>query len=184
LAVVPGLVALVQAHITGFMPAPFGSWVFWVLIDLAPTLAMTAFYRDARPAATRAWLLALPAGYLVVYGPLLTLVATGSYAWLPDFSGLCCLVVALACLAHAPRAWSRQAAGTGLWSLTLTLLAAVAAAFRIISLTNYLNDPHLINVSLAELLIVLAAAAVVAPDAARAQTATPGPPPYPHGVAA
>ena len=47
LAIVPGLVALLQAQLTGIMPAPFGSWVFWVLVDLAPVLAMTAFHRDA-----------------------------------------------------------------------------------------------------------------------------------------
>jgi len=31
---------------------------------------------------------------------------------------------------------------------------------------------------------VVAAVALVAPDAARAQTATPGPPQYPHAMAA
>jgi hypothetical protein len=184
LAIVPGLVALLQAQLTGIMPAPFGPWPFWVLLDLAPVLAMTAFHRDAPPAAPRPWLLALPGGYLLVYGPLLALHATGNSAWLPDFSGLCCILVSLACLAHATRAWSRQAAGTGLWSLTLALLAAVAGAYRIATLTGYLNDPHLINVSLAELLILVAAVALVAPDAARAQTAPPAPPPYPHAMAA
>jgi hypothetical protein len=164
------------------MPAPFGPWAFWVLIDLAPVLAMTAFHRDAPPDAP--WLLALPAGYVLVYGPLLALQVTGNSAWLPDFSGLCCILVSLACLAHAPRARSRQAAGTGLWSLTLVLLAAIAGAYRIVTLTDYLHDPHLITVSLAELLIVAAAAALVAPDAARAQTATPAPPPHPHAMAA
>jgi hypothetical protein len=183
LAIVPDLVALLQAHFTGIMPAPFGSWVFWVLLDLTPVLAMTAFHRDAPPAARWPCLLALPAGYLLVYGPLLALEATGNYAWVPDFPGLCCILVSLACLAHAPRAWSRQAAGTGLWSLSLVLLAAVAAANRIFSLAGYLNDPHLINVSLAELLIVLAAVALVAADAARAQAATPAPP-YPRAIAA
>jgi hypothetical protein len=182
LAIVPGLAALLQAQFTGIMPAPFGSWVFWVLVDLGPVLAMTTFHRDVQPAAPGRWLLALPAGYVLVYGPLLALQATGNSAWLPDFSGLCCILVSLACLAHAPRAWSRQAAGTGLWSLTLVLLAAVAGVYRIVSLTDYLNDPHLINVSLAELLIMLAAAALVVPDAARAQTATPAPP-HPSAVA-
>jgi hypothetical protein len=182
LAIVPGLVALLQAQLTGIRPAPFGPWVFWVLLDLAPVLAMTAFHRDARPAAPGPWLLALPAGYVLVYGPLLALQATGNSAWLPDFSGRCCILVSLACLAHAPRAWSRQAAGTGLWSLTLVLLAAVAGAYRIGTLTGYLSDPHLIAVSLAELLIMLAAAALVAPDAARALTATPASP-HPSAVA-
>ena len=176
LAIVPGLAALLQAQLTGIMPAPFGSWVFWILLDLAPVLGLAAFRRDAPPAVGRRWLLALPAGYLLVYGPLLTLQATGNSAWLPDFPGLCCILVSLACLAHAPRAWSRRAAGTGLWSLTLVLLAAVTGANRIVTLTNYVHDRHLIAVSLAELLIMLAAAALVAPDAARAQTATPAPP--------
>ena len=181
-AILPGLVALLQAQLTGTMPAPFGSWVFWVLIELAPVLAMTAYHRDGPPAATGRRLLALPAGYVLVYGPLLALRATGNSAWLPDFSGLCCILVALGCLVHAP--WIRSRPGSGVWSLTLALLAAVAAAYRIITLTDYLNDPHLIAVSLAELLIVVAAAALVATDAARAQAATPGPPPHPPAMAA
>ena len=184
LAIVPGLVALLQAQLIGIMPAPFGPWVFWVLVDLAPVLAMTAFRGDAPPAAPWPQLLALPAGYVLVYGPLLALQATGNSAWLPDFSGLCCILVSLACLAHAPWARSRLATSTGLWSLTLALLAAVAGAYRIVSLTDYLNDPHLINVSLAELLIMLAAVALVAPDAARAQAATPAPPPCPRAMVA
>ena len=184
LAVVPGLVALVQAQLTGIMPAPFGSWAFWVLVGLAPVLAMTTFHGDAPPAASRPWLLALPVGYVLVYGPLLALQAAGHSAWLPDFSGRCCILVSLACLAHAPRVRSRQQAGTGPWSLTLALLAGVAGAYRIATLTDDLNDPHLINVSLAELLVVLAGVALVAPDAARAQAATPAPPPHPGATAA
>ena len=140
---------------------------------------MSAFHRDAPPAARLPWLLALPAGYLLVVAPLLVLQATGNSAWLPDFPGLCCILVALACLAHAPRAWSRQADGSGAWSLTLALLAADAGAFRIVSTADYLHDPHLIKVSLAELLILALAVALVAPDAAHAQAAAPASP-YPH----
>ena len=184
LAIVPGLGALIQAQLTGVMPAPFAPWPLWILLDLAPVLAMTAFHRNAPPAAPLPWLLALPAGYLLVYGPLLALQATGNSAWLPDFPGLCCILVSLACLAHAPRAWSRQAGGTGPWSLTLVLLAAVAGAYRIVTLPGYLHDPHLITVSLTELLIVLGAVVLVAPDAARAQTATPAPPPHPRAMTA
>jgi hypothetical protein len=182
LAIVPNLVALLQAQHTGILPAPFGPWIFWVLVDLAPVLAMTAFHRDAPPPASGPWLLAVPAGYVLVYGPLLALQATGNSAWVPDFSGLCCILVALACLGHAPRAWSRQAVGTGPWSLTLVLLAAVAGAYRVVTLTGYLSDPHLINVSLAELLIMLTAVALVAPGAVRAQTAPPAPRPHPSAM--
>jgi hypothetical protein len=171
LAIVPGLVALLQAQLTGIRPAPFGPWIFWVLADLAPVLAMTAFHRDAAPTAPGRWLLALPAGYVLGYGPLLALQVTGNSAWLPDFPGLCCILVTLGCLARTP--WIRSRPGSGVWSLTLALLAAVAAAYRIVTLTDYVHDPHLINVSLAELLILLAAVALVAPDAARAQTAQP-----------
>jgi hypothetical protein len=181
LAIVPDLVWLLQGQFTrAFQAAPIGPWAFWVLFNLAPVLAMAAFHRDAPPAARRPWLLALPAGYLLVAVPELVVQATGNSAWLPDSSGLFCLLVSLACLAHAPRALSRRTAGTGVWSLTLTLLAGVAGAYRIASLSDYRHDPHLIAVSLAELLILAAAVALVAPDAARAQAATPAPPAHPH----
>jgi hypothetical protein len=181
LAIIPDLALLLQHQFTGALPAPSaGPWAFWALLNLAPVLAMTAFRRHAPPAARRPWLLALPVTFLVVYVPLLALQATGNSAWIPDFSGLYCLLAALACLARAPGAWTRRPAGSGVWSLTLTLLAADAGAYRIASITDYLHDPHLIAVSLAELLILAAAAALVAPDAARAQSATPAPPPQPQ----
>lgn len=69
------------------------------------------------------------------------------------------------------------------------LLAAIAGAYRIISFGDYLRDlhliyylqgPHLIDVGLAELLILAIAAVLVAPDAARAQTALPALPPRPQ----
>ena len=181
LAIVPYLVFLLQQQFTGSVPVHPGAWAFWVLLDLAPVLAMAAFHRDAPPAARRPWLLALAAGSLLVYVPLLAVQATGNSEWLPDFPGLCCILVAFACLARAPRAWFRRSAGSGVWSLTLMLLAAVAGAYRAVSLGDYLHDPHLITVSVAELLILAAAAALVAPDAARAQTtAASAPPAHPH----
>jgi hypothetical protein len=180
LAIVPGLAALVQAQVTGTMPAPFGPWAWWALFSFVPLLAMGAFHPGPPPTARWPWLLALPAGYLLVIVPLMAVQATGNLAWVPDFSGQCCLLVALACLVHVPRAWSRQASGSGVWSLTLVLLAAVAGAYRIATLAGYAHDPHLIKVSLAELLILVAAAALVAPDAARTQAATPAPPPQPQ----
>jgi hypothetical protein len=72
LAIVPGLAALLQAQFTVIMPAPFGPWAWWVLLNLAPVLAMAAFHYDAPPAARLPWLVALPAGYLLVIGPLAT----------------------------------------------------------------------------------------------------------------
>jgi hypothetical protein len=171
-AVAAELAAVLHAQLAGNLLTPFASWSHWVLIDLAPVLAMGAFHRDAPPPARRPWLLALPGLYLLVYVPLVTAQLTGHDAWVPDNPGLCCLLVALLCAAHAPRAWAGRA-GTGVWSLTLVLLAAVAGLNRVTSLTVYRQDPHLIKVSLAELLILAAAAALVAPDAARTQAAVP-----------
>jgi hypothetical protein len=179
LAVVPDLVNLLQAQLAGAPPA-LGAWAFWALLDLAPVVAMAAFHSGAPPVARRPWLLALPAADLLIAVPVLAVQAAGRIGWLPDTPGLCCLLVALACLAHAPRAWSRHDADPGVWSLTLILLATVAGAYRIVSLVDYLHDPHLITVSLAELLMLAAAAGLIAPDAARAQTARPAPPPRPR----
>jgi hypothetical protein len=184
LAIVPDLVALLQGQVTGFMPAPFGSWAFWVLLSLAPVLAMAAFHRDAPSAVRAPWLLALPGGYLLLYVPVLTLQVTGNTAWLPDTAGVYCLLLAAACLWRTPWIRYRRGAGSGVWSLALVLLAADAGAFRLATLSNYAHDPHLITVSLAELLILLIAVALVVPDAARAQAATPAPPPYLRTTAA
>jgi hypothetical protein len=180
LAIIPDLVTLLQGQFTGRLPAPYiGPWAFFLLLNLTPVLAMTAFHRDAPPTPRWPWLLALPANYFLVVVPLLALDLNGNSGWVPDFSGLYCILVSLACLAHVPRVWSRQAASSGVWSLTLVLLAADAGAYRIFSTFDYLHDPHLINVSLAELLILVVAVALLVPDAARAQTATPAPPPHP-----
>ncbi len=179
LVVATDLVLLVHAQLAGTMQVPYGTWAFWVLADVAPLLAMGAFHRDAPPTARWPWLLALPAGYLLVPVPIWLIQRYGNPAWLPDNPGLFCLLVALACLVHAPRARSLRVPGTGVWSLTVMLLAAVTAAYRICSFGDYLHDPHLIKVGMAELLIMAAAVALVAHDAARTQTATPAPPAHP-----
>jgi hypothetical protein len=177
---------LAQGQFTGALLSPFGSWAFWFLLDLVPVLAMAAFHRDAPPVARWPWLLALPAGYLLVAVPELAATATGHQAWVPDLPGLSCILVAILCLAHTPGALSSRS-GTGVWSLTLLLLAAVAAVYRIVSIGDdlqghYLQDPHLITVGLVELLMLVTAVALVAPDAASAaraaQTAVPAGPPH------
>jgi hypothetical protein len=181
LAVIADLVAVLQAQLASSLPLAYGAWAHWCLIDLVPALAMSAFHRSAPPVARQWWLLAMPVGYALVVVPIIAAHATGQTAWLPDFSGLCCLLVALACLAHAARARSRQAVHSSVWSLTLALLAAVIGVDRIVSaLGDYLHDAHLIGVSGAELAILAAAAALVVSDAARAQAAIAAPPRYPQ----
>jgi hypothetical protein len=180
LAIIPSLVWLLKWQLAGGLVSPFGSWAFWFLIDLAPVLAMAAFHRDAPPPARRPWLLALPVYYLLVSLPLLAASVNGHAAWVPDTPGVCCILVSVLCLAHTWRAWAVRP-GSGVWSLTLVLLAAVAGAYRIVSLGDnlpghFLHDPHLVGVGLTELLILAVAAALVVPDATRAQTAVPAPP--------
>jgi hypothetical protein len=53
-----------------------------------------------------------------------------------------------------------------------------------LSLANYLHDPHLIGVGVTELIILVTAAALITPDAARAQAAAPAPPRYPRATTA
>src|SRR5262249_38127174 len=177
-AMVPGLAALLQAQLTGIGPAPFGPWAWWVLFTLVPVAAMTAFHRDAPPAARLPWLLALPAGYLLVFGPLLALEATGNSAWLPDPPGLSPLLAALACLAHSRR--PRRCACSGVWSLSAARRAPVGAAYRMVTLGRYLPAPRLRKGCRAGLLIRATAAAVVARDAASGQAATRASSPFPH----
>jgi hypothetical protein len=163
--------------LAGTLAAPAVTWTYVVLIDLVPVLAMAAFHRDAPPVARRPWALALPAWYLLISVPALAAELSGHAAWVPDAAGICCLLVALLCLVHAARIWTGRA-GTEVWSLTLLLLAGVAGLSRVISLPLYAQDPHLISVSLVELLILAAAAALVAPDAVRSQAAVAAPPAF------
>jgi hypothetical protein len=158
----------------GTLASPGANWAYTVVIDIVPVVAMAAFHRDAPPVARWPWLLALPAWYLLVSVPVLAAELSGHAAWVPDVAGRCCILVTLVCLFNAARVWSGRA-GTGVWSLTLLLVAAVTGLYRIFTLPIYAEDPHLIKVGLVELLILAVAAALVAPDAVRSQTAMPAP---------
>jgi hypothetical protein len=158
LAIVPDLAWLLERGFTHAFRGPsLGPWAFWALLNLATVLALIAVY-------------------LLVAVPLTALRASGHAAWVPDTAGLYCVLVAVACPAHVPRAWPRQAIGSGVWSLSLTLPAAQAGAYRVLSLTDYRHDPHQVQVSLAELLLLVLAVALIVPDAIRAQAATQAPP--------
>jgi hypothetical protein len=145
----------------------------------------------------------LPGNRRIVPAPPATIAASPGGVWPPTvwyLAGYVWIVVFVALvLGHyraarviaVPRAWSSRA-GTGVWSLTLVLLAAVAGTYRIISLGDYAQDPHLIfyrqgphliAVGLAELLILAVAAALAAPftDSPRSPTGLPRPRPAGHG---
>ena len=115
LAIVPGLAALIQAQLTGIMPAPFAAWPFWVLIDLAPVLAMTAFHRNAPPAAPLPWL--WPARRHSWCTGRCWRSRRPATPWLPDFPGV------LHWSAWPARARQGLVArlAAGAWSLTLVL---------------------------------------------------------------
>jgi hypothetical protein len=131
-----------------------GWWIWWILFDLIPVLAMAAFHADAPPVTRRSWLLALPVSFVLVAVPLIALQASGDVSWL-DRPGLYCILVTIACLAHALSARSRRSAATDEWSLALILLAAAAGSYQIVGLVD---DPHLLTAGLPELLVLAAAA--------------------------
>jgi hypothetical protein len=178
LMIVAYLVPMVQAELIGDQPAPFAMWSSWILLDLAPVLAMSAFRQDAPPVARRPWLLALLASFIppIAWLLLATKSLTPEPSWVPDFPGECCLLVAIVCLVQAPRARSGRP-GTGESSLTLILIAAFTAVYRIATLGNYLHDPHLLKAGGTELIILVTAAALIAQDAVHTQIAVPAPPP-------
>jgi hypothetical protein len=133
-----------------------GWWTWWILFDLVPVLAMAAFHADAPPVTRRTWLSALPISFVLVAVPVIALQASGDASWL-DRPGLYCILVTIACLAHALSARSRRSDGSREWSLALILLAAVTGSYQIVALVD---DPHLPTAGVAELLVL--AAAVVA----------------------
>jgi len=179
LVVAADVVSLAHLQLNGFLTAPMAPFVNWshlILFDLGPVLAMAAFHRDAPPPRRRPWLLALAGWFLLLSVPAMVTEASGHGAWVPDDAGICCLLVSLLCLAHAVRVWSgRAGSGAGVWSLSLVLFAAVAGLYRITSLALYAYDGHMLRVSVVELLILVAAAVLVAPDAVRSQSALPAP---------
>jgi hypothetical protein len=177
LVIAAEVVSLVHLQLNGYLAAPYAPFVNWshlVLLDVGPVLAMAAFHRDAPPPRRRPWLLALAGWFLLLSVPAMIAEASGHGAWVPDDAGICCLLVSLLCLVHAVRVRSGRA-GTGVWSLSLVLLAAVTGLYRVTSLALYWNDGHLLRVSLVELLILAVAVALVVPDAVRSQSPLPAP---------
>lgn len=133
-----------------------GWWTWWTLFDLIPVLAMAAFHADAPPVTRRRWLSVLPVSFVLVAVSVIALQASGDASWL-NRPGLYCILVTIACLAHALSARSRRNAGSGEWSLALILLAGAAGSYQIVGLVD---DPHLPAAGVTELLIL--AVAVVA----------------------
>jgi hypothetical protein len=173
LAITPDVVNLLQQRLTYHEPSQPGPWAGLILLDLAPVLAMAAFHRDAPPVRRLPWLLALPAGFVLVAVPMLAAQVTGHASWVPGYPGLACILAAIACLVHGPGARSRRTMDSGAWSLALTLLAAVAGVVRIAWLIGQLHDPKLVTEGVIELLAMAAAVMLVAPDAVRAQATSP-----------
>jgi hypothetical protein len=166
------LVYLLQLLLGGHHPQT-GPWVGWVLFDLVPVVALAAFHRDAPPVARRPWLLALPAGFVLVAVPTLAVQVYGHPGAMPGYPGLGCLLVAVACLVQAVRARSRRTTDSGAWSLALVLLAVLFGLMRIAWLTGQLHDSSLRTQGVVQLVVLAVAVALVARDGVRAQGAVP-----------
>jgi len=177
LAAGPDLVYLLQLWLVDHHPQPLGPWVGWILFSLVPVLALAAFHRDAPPVARRPWLLALPAGFVLVALPSLALQVYGHARWAPGYPGLGCILVAVACLVQTARARWRRTADSGAWSLALVLLAVLFGVMRIAFLAGQLHDFFLRTGGVVQLVVLAVAVALVAPDGARAQSPVSPPPP-------
>ena len=127
LAIVPDLVRLLQGQFTGALPAPsVGPWAFWVS-QSCPGPGHDRVPPRRTPAPRRSWLLALPANYLLVAVPLLAVQATGNHR-LDAGLFLGCTASWSPSPAWRTRRGPIWPSGSGVWSLTLALLAAVAGA--------------------------------------------------------
>jgi uncharacterized membrane protein HdeD (DUF308 family) len=150
-------------------------WAYWLLLDLAPVLAMAAFHRDAPPVPRRPWLAVLPAGLVLAAVPPFVIQVTDSAMALRDPAGLFCILIAAAGLLRLLLAWSGRTKHGSPWSLTLTLLAAVALALRVASLADYRYSPHIITTGTVEGLAVIAVGLALSRDAARELRLPPPP---------
>ncbi|HWH01102.1 MAG TPA: hypothetical protein VNV66_17725 [Pilimelia sp.] len=107
-----------------------------LLLDAVLVAAMVAFHRDAEPVPRRPWLWVLPIGVLAVPVPLFTLQATRPGWLLPDWPGLCCVLVTAAVAVHLVVRRRRRPARTLPWSLAFTLLAAATLGLRLVTLAD------------------------------------------------
>jgi hypothetical protein len=175
LAAGPDLVYLLQLWLADHQSPQLGPIVGWILFSLVPALGLVAFHRDAPPVARRPWLLALPAGFILVAVPSLALQVYGHSRWVPGYPGLGCILVAATCLVQAARTRGRRTADSGAWSLALVLLAVLFGVMRIAFLAGQLHDFFLRTGGLVQLVVLALAVALVARDGARAQGAVPPP---------
>ncbi len=174
LAAVTDLTYLAASPPAALGPPRIEPWAYWLLLDLAPVLAMAAFHQEAPP-VPRPWLAALPAGFVLAAVPLFIIQVTGSAQALQDPAELFCILIATAGLLRLVLAWSGRAKHGSPWSLTLTLLAAVALALRVASLADYRHSPHMMTTATMEGLAVLAVGLALSRDAARELRLPPPP---------
>jgi hypothetical protein len=155
------------------------------LLDLLVLLGMTAFRDNAPPVRPRRWLLAIPVGVLTVPLPVFTLAAATPPVVLLDWPGLVCVLVTVAILGYRVGRLSGRIPPTPPWPLALTLLAAITAGIRLVTLADLqhqVESAALIRTGMVELLAVLLVGlplAVTAGQALRRLSAAPAVPTEP-----
>lgn len=100
-----------------------------LLVDALPVLALAAFHRDAPPVRARPWLVALPAGAVLVTGVAFVTNTPNPVAL--DWPGMLCVATIIAgvpCL---------MTGRTGPWAGALSVLAVAVLGERVLTLIDY-----------------------------------------------
>ena len=110
----------------------------WLVVAAVPVLALAAFHRDAEPVRPRPWLVALPAGVVVVSLVLLLTQRPGPSP-LVDWPGLACVAVFAAALVHQLGRIAGRGGMTATWPIALVLLGVAALTLRVVTLLDHLQ---------------------------------------------
>jgi hypothetical protein len=134
LALLPLVISTITASLHPAEPLLVTRWA-GLLLDALLLAALAGYHRDAPPVHRRPWLLALPAGILLMLGVLFL----SNYQPIPllDWATICCGAVVVAGLVQlAAPLFGRSR--TPAWTHALALLALAALVLRLISLADYL----------------------------------------------
>lgn len=158
LAIIAASLVTAVEQATDELPLIVLPWAV-LLLDTAVLLAMAAFHRAAPPVPRRPWLLALPAGVLLVPLPLFGIQATNQTARLLDWPGLSCILITIVIATYLAGRGFRRPSRSLPWPLALTLLAGTSLGLRIVTLPNYNGQTQYANlttIAAAQIIAVLA----------------------------
>ncbi|WP_216209182.1 hypothetical protein [Amycolatopsis aidingensis] len=135
LALVPGLVST-GSVVTDAGSVYLASALGVLSLDVLPVLALAAFHRNAPPVKPRPWLVALPAGAVLVVAAYLL---AQSFGLLVDQPAILCAAVFFAATGYLAVSALASRPRTASWPATLALLAVAVLGVRVLTLLDYLR---------------------------------------------